>query len=185
MREIPKPGQIYRHFKGNLYQIVAIARHSETLEALVIYQALYGDFEYFARPLHMFMDELDKEKYRGVTQRDRFELVRTVMDEIELEPLETYQEEEIDAGYTLQEDTAAETEHTMLDEGIEQFLDAKSFEEKLRIFTGVKHRLTNDMVNLLAAAMDTEVLDGSLEERVESLNQYLLTQVKYECSRLR
>lgn len=186
MRNVPAPQQIYRHFKGNLYQIVAIARHSETLEALVIYQALYGDFEYFARPLHMFMDELDKEKYRGVTQRDRFELVRTVMDEIELEPIETYpEEEEIDPGYTLQEEAVLEAESTMLDDGIEQFLDAKSFEEKLRIFTGMKHRLTNDMVNLLAAAMDTEVLDGSLEERAESLNQYLLTQVKYECSRLR
>ncbi len=181
MREIPRPGQIYRHFKGNLYQIVAIARHSETLEALVIYQALYGDFEYFARPLHMFMDELDKEKYHGVTQRDRFELVRTVMDEIELEPLETYHEEEI------VEEKASEAvqEEHVLDADIEQFLDAKNFEQKLRIFTGMKHRLTDDMVNLLAAALDTEVTDGNLEERVESLNQYLLTQVKYECNRLR
>lgn len=181
MREIPRPGQIYRHFKGNLYQITAIARHSETLEALVIYQALYGDFEYFARPLHMFMDELDKEKYHGVTQRDRFELVRTVMDEIELEPLETYHEEEI----VEEKVTEAVQEQPVLDADIEQFLDAKNFEQKLRIFTGMKHRLTDDMVNLLAAALDTEVTDGSLEERVESLNQYLLTQVKYECNRLR
>lgn len=181
MREIPRPGQIYRHFKGNLYQITAIARHSETLEALVIYQALYGDFEYFARPLHMFMDELDKEKYHGVTQRDRFELVRTVMDEIELEPLETYHEEEI----VEEKATEAVQEQPVLDADIEQFLDAKNFEQKLRIFTGMKHRLTDDMVNLLAAALDTEVTDGSLEERVESLNQYLLTQVKYECNRLR
>lgn len=181
MREIPRPGQIYRHFKGNLYQITAIARHSETLEALVIYQALYGDFEYFARPLHMFMDELDKEKYHGVTQRDRFELVRTVMDEIELEPLETYHEEEI----VEEKATEAVQEQPVLDTDIEQFLDAKNFEQKLRIFTGMKHRLTDDMVNLLAAALDTEVTDGSLEERVESLNQYLLTQVKYECNRLR
>jgi hypothetical protein len=171
MREIPKPGQIYRHFKGHLYQITAIARHSETLEALVIYQALYGDFQYYARPLHMFMDELDKEKYSGVKQRDRFELVRTVMDEIELEPTVEVAEEP--------------QETPKLDSGLEEFLDADTYEEKMRIFTGMQHRLTDDMINVMAISMDTEVPEGTLEDRVSSLKSFLLMQVKFECNRVR
>lgn len=175
MRKIPKPGQIYRHFKGHLYQIVAIARHSETLEALVIYQALYGDFQIYARPLHMFMSEVDKEKYSDVKQRERFELVRTAneitIDEMYAEPIA--------------QELVETAENEVLDAGVEEFLDADSYEEKLRIFTGMQHRLTDDMINIMAISLDTEVEEGALDARIASLKNFLLMQVKYECNRIR
>lgn len=185
MREIPKPGQIYRHFKGHLYQIVTIARHSETLEALVIYQALYGDFQVYARPLHMFMSEVDKEKYSDVKQRERFELVRTAneitVDEMYTEPMEQKAIEP-----AVQEEVVHEPKKIpQLDIGVEEFLDADSFEARLRIFTGMQHRLTDDMINIMAMSMDTEVPEGSLEDRIASLKNFLLMQVKYECNRIR
>ena len=53
---------VYRHYKGGLYLVTAVARHTETLEPIVFYQSLYGDFGYWARPLIMFEG---KQEYQG------------------------------------------------------------------------------------------------------------------------
>jgi hypothetical protein len=53
-----RPGT-YRHYKGNLYKVIGIAKHSETQEELVVYQCLYGDFSLWVRPLSMFMENIE------------------------------------------------------------------------------------------------------------------------------
>ena len=63
MAEI-KPGK-YRHFKGNEYRVVGIARHSETLEEMVVYQALYGEHGLWVRPAHMWGEMVDRDGYSG------------------------------------------------------------------------------------------------------------------------
>ncbi len=52
-----KPGK-YAHYKGYPYEVLYVARHSETLEDMVVYRALYGAFEYWVRPLGMFKESV-------------------------------------------------------------------------------------------------------------------------------
>lgn len=59
-----KPG-IYRHFKGNEYELIGIAKHSETLEPLVVYRALYGEGGLWVRPASMWNEIVTTEHYHG------------------------------------------------------------------------------------------------------------------------
>lgn len=212
MTFIPKPHEIYKHFKGNLYQIVTIAQHSETGEQLVIYQAMYGDFKIYARPLAMFTSEVDKVKYPEVQQRFRFELQgadadRQIRETDEVNggqtttqavPTATAQDA---ATWTVQataQPASVETqpvppaahievaeEEPELDPLVLEFLDADSYEQKLNILAGLHHRITDEMITTMAIACDIEVNDGETEERYEELKNCLLTMEKFECNRLR
>lgn len=74
MRREIQPGR-YRHFKGNFYQVLGVAKHSETQELLVVYRPLYGDGGLWVRPYEMFAGEVDRKKYPDATQTWRFERV--------------------------------------------------------------------------------------------------------------
>lgn len=56
------PLGLYQHYKGNHYHVIGLCRHSETLEESVVYQALYGDYGLWVRPLNMFLESLE---YKG------------------------------------------------------------------------------------------------------------------------
>lgn len=71
---IPQAEEVWRHFKDNAYKIIACSvMHTETGEIYCVYQALYGSYGIYCRPLDMFMSEVDHEKYPQIGQKYRFE----------------------------------------------------------------------------------------------------------------
>lgn len=179
MSFIPKPFEIYKHFKGNLYQIIAIAEHSETGEKLVVYQALYEGYKIYARPLSMFTSMVDKEKYPDVKQKMRFERYRTPADgESEgCEFTETIIQES--------KEKQPEQDECHLDPLVIEFLDADNYEQRLNVLAALHHRITDEMLTTMAISCDVELSDGSTQERYEALKNCLMTLEKYECNRLR
>ena len=172
MRENPKPYEIYKHFKGNLYQILTIAKDSEDGSLKVVYQALFGSYEVYVRDLSMFMSPVDRAKYPEVTQEYRFERVNVKQVNMDREEQEAETQEAPDA-------------EDVLDPMLLQFLDSDTYEEKLNILHVLQPRITQEMLSTMAAALDIEVADGSVEERYEQVKSCLLTFEKYECNRLR
>lgn len=187
MRPNPKPQEMYRHFKGNIYQIRCLAKHSETGEMMVVYQAMYDTFQIYVRPLAMFMEEIDRVKYPEAAQQYRFELLQ------DLELLSESQEnaEAAEPGVEkpnkpaeqIQDDPA--DEQLNIDPLVMEFLDADTYEARLNILAALRHRITDEMINTMAMAVDLEIKEGDVEERYEELKNCLLTFEKYECNRRR
>ena len=196
MNQIPQAGEIYQHFKGKLYRIVALATHTETGEQLVIYQALYGEFQVFARPLSMFLEKVDAKKYPDAAGKDRF--MRIPMAEaaavpqpvpapsenpVEPRPAAMPSESPIESRAV-----AASSENSVEpqpDPGLLAFLDADSYEEKLEVFASLEGKVDLHMLNAIAASLDLELSEGSLEEQYDTLKSCLMTLERYECNRLR
>ena len=194
MRHNPKPQEMYRHFKGDLYQIRCLAKHSETGEMLVVYQAMYGTFEIYARPLSMFMEEVDRVKYPSAVQRYRFELLETMEDDedtvarpdslVKEKPEKSEKAEEPEKPKKPEELEEPE-EQLNIDHLVLEFLDADSYGQRLSILDSLHNRITDDMINMMAVSADLEIKEGEVEDRYMELRNCLRTFEKYECNRLR
>lgn len=191
MTNIPRAQEIYKHFKGNVYQIVTIAEHTETEEKLVVYQAMYGDFKVYARPLSMFMEKVDKQKYPDAVQEYRFEKVEGQGTEpatvSKVAVVDVQEADKSVEGVNVPESDKpeAESQEPQLDPLLLEFLDADTYEEQLNILAALHHRITDDMITTMAIASDVEVEDGDLETRYNELKNCLLTLEKYETNRMR
>lgn len=182
MERRPKPGEQYRHFKQKLYQVIGVAVHSETGEELVVYQALYGDFGLYARPLSMFVSEVDHEKYPDVKQKYRFEKVEKsiVSDEIFSQENEKNQEQEssVSLEQTEEQDfykTAEERTKLLI-----EFLDCDTYGKKLEYLHNIKKYIDDKMIDDISFSMDFVIEEGELEDRIYSLENALKTFRKFE-----
>lgn len=173
------PGDIYRHFKNKLYQIITVAVHSETGEQYVVYQALYGDFKTYIRPYGMFMSEVDHVKYPDVLQKYRFEKVDVP------EPLKT-DEPSVQKTVIDQEDTADIcTVHEGVNPYLLEFFDKETSADKIEYLNSIKNKIDDRLINDISASMDITVDEGDLDIRFASLISCLQTMARFECGRLR
>ncbi|MBF1019955.1 MAG: DUF1653 domain-containing protein, partial [Lachnospiraceae bacterium] len=204
----PRPQEIYRHFKGRLYQVLTLARHSETGEVLVVYQALYGDYAVFARPLSMFCSEVDAVKYPGAMQKERFQLWKgseealslfagesPVTGNRETRAKQTEEDRQTRAkqsdGMFSQKEKPAEPsvqaaeEEVQLDPRLLRFLDANRMEEKMEILDSMQGDVTDEMIDIMAISLDTEIVSGEASERIAALRETIQMRLRFESSRLR
>lgn len=188
---IPKTGEFYRHFKNKLYQIVAVAEHSEDGQQLVIYQALYGDFKVYARPLEMFISEVDHEKYPEVTQKYRFERVEfgavaKCDSDAPVKPVAAEQKVCSESVAPAQENNVqVEAGEERPEAGLLEFLDEDSWDMKYNILVSLRDKMTDKLVDDLAVAMDVVIPEGPLDKRYEQLKICVRTRQKYESQHLR
>ena len=182
-RKRPVPGMFYRHFKGNIYQIRELAKDSETAEDMVIYQGMYPPFQVWVRPLSMFLDRVDHEKYPMVKQKYRFEKVIPGQTDPGMDIAKTSVETPEKAEVLPESVTLPEEERPNPD--LMEFLDADTFEQKKRILVGMRNRITDRLIDDLAAALDVTVEDGDLDERYRNLLFCVDTMERFEVNRLR
>ena len=212
-RNVPRPGEFYKHFKDKLYQIITVATHTQTEELIVIYQALYGDFGTYARPLEEFMSEVDRVKYPEVIQQYRFERIdlKTSFQESKPEELskinlsgilntqevqrtqeflgkpEVLSTPEIPVSKVNSE---INNDYELTAEGsvnsvLLAFLDAESYSKKLEVLIINKKHLDDRLINDMAVALDCAVNEGPIENRIQELINCLEAMRRFEDRRLR
>jgi hypothetical protein len=187
-QERPAPGQKYRHFKGHLYQIITIGYHSETKEEMVVYQALYGDFQVYIRPLSMFMEPVDRVKYPNAEQVHRFERVESVTEVRSGAAVHSNNGETLDTNMVMQsEQILSDADHDTEEvDGVNpllvKFLDAETYTEKLKIYLDMRDSIDEVILTDVAASLDIAAGDGTLEEQYESVQYALHTLARYERS---
>jgi len=159
MRDNPKAGEVYRHFKGNNYEIISIATGSEDGESQVVYKALYPPYTVYVRPLEMFMEPVNKEKYPNAMQEYRFE---------KIDP-----------------EAEAKEEEQKIDPRLIAFLEAKDYQAKLDVLDSMEYNVSEQTIIAMAVSMDVELNDGTVEEKFRSLHKCIQTMQMYEGTRLR
>ncbi|MCR4895306.1 MAG: DUF1653 domain-containing protein [Lachnospiraceae bacterium] len=191
-RGLPQAGEIYRHFKGNLYRIVTVAEHTETGEQLVIYQALYGEMKVYARPLQMFLSPTDREKYPDAQQAYRFEKVegpgvvlpgaapsaagQAAAPGTSFGGAAAGNGTGAGSGADAGGDPSAKAGPDPL---VLEFLDEASSEKRLEILTRIRPVMTKEMLRVLAFSLDLEIPED-LQAAFDIIQSSVETRWKFE-----
>ncbi len=175
------PGQKYRHFKGNEYEVVCIARHTESEEDLVIYRSLKNPDAVYARPVEMFTSRVDRSLYPDADQEYRFE----PLSENKATTSEPVKTDHSNSSFEKEFVSAGTESVPGIDPKVMAFLDTDDFEEKFNILSDMNGKVDEKMLNTMAFSVDFEFNDGSVEDKYHELLNCISLRAKFECSRLR
>ena len=171
-----RPGR-YRHFKGGEYEVLGVASHSETGEQLVVYQALYGDFKIWVRPLDMFLEEVDRVKYPDADQKYRFEkFVPGVSDTAGTLTGEVCPEE------------ACPEKPCLPDPHLLDFFEAmddKKYDKMLEALAKLSERATQKEIDDICMVLDITPVGESVFEQLAGIRRHVLMLKKFDGERLR
>lgn len=207
-RKKPCAGEFYRHFKGNLYQIIGVAYQADNMEETVVYQALYGDYRWYVRSLEEFMSSVDAVKYPEHAGEWRF--TKVLPDEMVPESSKVSPEQKPEAKHEpemksekaavnmskdveMREITSydfgeqAGDENDMVRPELLRFLDAESALEKLQVLRQIrKTSVDTDLLTNMEISLDLMPDDKeTMERRLELIELNLEKRVRYEGGRLR
>lgn len=166
-RENPLPGELYRHFKGNLYQIITVAREATCGEPYVVYQALYGAFGIWVRPLKNFMEPADRTKYPDAEQYWRFERV--------------FREDENICDDVRNErgtDSSRKSRDILM-----SFLNETSISERQNILRKGAIFLRQEDLDSICTVCDLPKSEGSIDDQISAVIRSLKLKEQYEAKR--
>ncbi|MCM1257895.1 MAG: DUF1653 domain-containing protein [Roseburia sp.] len=212
-RNRPKPFERYRHFKGKDYQVLCMAKDADTGEDVVVYQALYGDYVIYTRPMSQFLSETDHEKYPDAAQKYRFQEIsmtgsgesandlrqqaktqRTLQQAL---PKSGMQQTSVLRESVRQTSAPQDKEQSSgkleiaeprpgeADPALLAFLDADTMEEKSNVLVSIRHRITNRLIDDFAVTLDVVIPEGSIDVRYQQLLSSIRMVQKYEIERQR
>ncbi len=194
-RTLPVPGEFYRHFKNRMYQIVAIAYHSETEEPMVVYQALYGEYKVWVRPFSMFMEEVDHEKYPEITQQYRFEKVERSGMECTIgtgsfEKSFVNTESCIASGEMAGQmgATSGYGEARPMSPYLLEFFDAmdeKHYDKMLEALAKLSGQATQKEIDDICMVLDMQTVGDSVAEQISDIRRHIQMLRKFDGERLR
>lgn len=202
-------GEFYKHFKGQLYQVRALAENSEDNTPMVVYQARYAPFKIW-QTTSTFLEKLDKEKYPDAAQEYRFERIilddrqnteaaepdivqseksAAVTNTIHPEEAITVSDEEITdallSGQVERKLSGKISDKQLAAKGLMIFLDAENYHDKRHIFSSLEPYLNDTILNNIAVTLDLVLDEGSPEQHFDTILNCLETHEHYECNRLR
>ncbi len=179
MGRLPKQGEIFRQNMDRPYQVVTTGKHSVTGETMVVYQAMYGDFQIHVSPLEAFMKEVlpsGDASEAGEIKKDGI---------IRPEASEAGNAEGENRGQALEAESMNQNTEGSVNAILLRFLEANSCNKKLDILTSNIKHMNDRLINDMAVALDCAVDDGPIDQRIKELIVCLQAMARFEDRRLR